>query len=616
MFENQMFVIHLSGGRSPRCDAGTLFFAIGEKVLNLRNNRVLRDFFPMLNRVLFKIRNCGVVYSFFFLLPFLVMGCSHVNDGMVRAPKAVDALMDKAEDIMDDDAACADSLMKLIDSYSIRNKERQARYALLYTAVEYKNYQVAPSDSLIMIAVRHYSIGNNTDYRFLSLYYLGCVYMDMNQFTDAAVAYTQAEQLVDRIDNDYWKGLLYVQLGKIFKESCDYNRAGDYFSKAEQCYTCAGKEQHKLYALYCIGRNKINLQEYKDADSILRIVENKATQTDDILLYNDCVYDRLSCLVFMNEPDSVAKMLDSYTILKEDAPETFGYLGLMALYYNQIKDYTSSERYIEKARQCNLSSEDSVYWYYVNSLLAESKGETEVSLEYYRKYTDRENKNMRVVLSQPILGVQKEQYKVLAENELLRYKHARMTLMLCVVIFLLIIVIVLVTYHYKKKHMKEQLFDSLALVEELKTLNNKHKNTIKQLKNEVRTQFHERHDISNRLYSMYFDSESQEKVTKQQLTVTINSLIRDYTAPENVRNLDSLINESYDGIMDRLADVQMGLTDKELQLFRYSFAGLSSKSVSVLIKESPQNIYQMKSRLLKKVRRNSEELWSTLNNIW
>lgn len=616
MFENQMFVIHLSGGRSPRCDAGTLFFAIGEKVLNLRNNRVLRDFFPMLNRVLFKIRNCGVVCSFFFLLPFLVVGCSHVNDGMVRAPKAVDALMDKAEVIMDDDAAYADSLMKLIDPYSIKKKERQARFALLYTAAEYKNYQVAPSDSLIMIAVRHYSISKNLDYRFLSFYYLGCVYMDLEKLTDAAVAYTQAEQLADRIDNDYWKGLLYSQLGQIFKEACDFRRALEYYGYSVSCFDNSSKELHKTYALFDIGDCYFYLQDFKTADSIMRIVEKRAKDINDSLLYVDCLYNRLSYSVYMNEPDSATKLLENYD-LKLDVPSNSpSYLEMLALYYNGIKDYVKSESYLDQAWNCDLSERDSIYLFFVSSLISESKGQTRESFDFYRNYTMLQNENLRMIMNQPILAVQKEQYRTIAENEFLKSRHARMTLMLCVVIFLLIIVIVLVTYHYKKKHMKEQLFDSLALVEELKALNDKHKNTIKQLKNEVRTQFHERHDISNRLYSMYFDSESQEKITKQQLAVTINSLIRDYTAPENVRNLDSFINESYDGIMDRLADVEMGLTDKELQLFRYSFAGLSSKSVSVLIKESPQNIYQMKSRLLKKVRRNSEELWSTLNNIW
>jgi DNA-binding CsgD family transcriptional regulator len=68
--------------------------------------------------------------------------------------------------------------------------------------------------------------------------------------------------------------------------------------------------------------------------------------------------------------------------------------------------------------------------------------------------------------------------------------------------------------------------------------------------------------------------------------------------------------------MTRLSAQDFGLTEKELQLLRFSFAGLSSKSVSVIINETPQNIYQLKSRLLKKVKRNSEELWETLNNIW
>ena len=597
---------------------GLFFLLLANCYYICNDNRVFTSLFPMLNRAIFKNWNCCVAYSFFFLMSILLLmaGCSHVDDGRVRGRKAIEAILDKSEIIMDDDAASADSLMKLIDPSFIKNKERRARYALLYTAAEYKNYQSATSDSLIMIAVRHYSISNNIDYRFLSFYYLGCVYMDLNQYLDAAAAYTQAEQLVDLIVNNYWKGLLYSQLGQIFKEACDFRRAKDYYFLAESCFDDSGKDLHKTYAMFDIGDCNFYLQEYKVADSIMRIVENKALCLNDSSLYINCLYNRLSYSVYMDEPDSATKLLNDYN-LKIDVPSNSpSYLEMLALYYNRIKDYEKSESYLNQAWNCSLSGRDSIYLYYVSSLIAESKGQFKESFDLFYNYTLLQNDNLRTILNQPILAAQKEQYRIIAENEYLKSKHAKMTLILCVVIFLLIIVIVLVTYHYKKKHMKEQLFDSLALVEELTALNDKHKNTIKQLKNEVRTQFHERHDISNRLYSMYFDSESQEKVTKQQLTVTINSLIRDYTAPENVRNLDSFINETYDGIMDRLADEEIGLTDKELQLFRYSFAGLSSKSVSVLIKESPQNIYQIKSRLLKKVRRNSEDLWNTLNGIW
>ena len=551
------------------------------------------------------LRNLALMLALF----LFVTGCSHVNDGMVRGRKAVNAVMDRAEASMDDNAALADSLMKLIDPHSIRAKEIQARYALLYTGAEYKNYRVATSDSLILIAVHFYSEDNNPDYRFLSYYYLGCVYLDLLQYTDAAVAFSKAEQMSDQIDNDYWKGLLYSQFGVIFADACDFHRAEEYYLKSESCFKRAGKEQHRAYAMLGVGKARISLQEFREADSILRIVEQSADILGDNQLYDECVYNRFSCSIYLNEADSATYLLNKYDLLIDETSTYFGYLEMMALYFNLVKDYDRSESFLEHAWNCSLTGTDSIYLYFVSSLLAKSKGQMEESLEYYRKYTLLQNDNLREILSQPIMAAQKEQYRITAENELLKYRHARLTLILCVVIFLLIIVIVLVTYHYKKKRMKEQLYDSLAVVDELS-------GKIEDLKNQVRVQFHERHDLSNRLYSMYFDSESQDKVTKQQLNVTINSLIKDYTAPESVKRLDKLLNESYDGIMKRLADPEIGLTEKELELFRYSFAGLSSKSVSVIIKESPQNIYQIKSRLLKKVRRYSEDLWNKLNTIW
>lgn len=577
----------------------------------MRDNRVFSGFFSMLKTILNYIqrhvflRNLALTLAAF----LLIAECSRVDDGMVRGRKSINTILDEAEILLDVNPEMADSLMNIIDPSAIRGKEDKARYALFYTAAEYKNDHTAASDSLILLAVRFYSIGNNMDYRFLSNYYLGCVYMDLRRNSDAAVAFANAEQLSAQINNNYWKGLLYSRLGEIFSEDCDYHRAEDYYSKSIYCFERAGKEHHRLYEVLHLGQTKINNQEFRVADSILRIVESESVLIGDRKLIELCVKNRLSCQIYMDQPDSATILLDKYSWVLDSSLKDVGDFELMAQYYNCVKDYLKSESFLKQAWYCKLSSSDTIYLYYLSSLLAQSKGEIEQALNYYRKYTSLQNDNLRIILSQPILAAQKEQYRIMAENELLKYRHTRSTLMLCVVIFMLILVIVLVTYHYKKKRMNEQLYDSLAVVEELS-------GKIEDLKNQVRVQFHERHDLSNRLYSMYFDSESQDKITKQQLNVTINSLIRDYTAPDSIRKLDKLLNESYDGIMERLIDPEIGLTDKELELFRYSIAGLSSKSVSVIIKESPQNIYQIKSRLLKKVRRNSEELWSRLNMIW
>ena len=138
---------------------------------------------------------------------------------MVRGNKAVSSILDSVEYIMDDDSHYADSLVRLIDPQSIKGKKLRARYALLYTATQYKEYQPFTSDSLIMEAVHYYSLSNNINYRFLSYYNQGCVYLEMGKITEASVAFAQAELLVDKIDNDHWKGLLYYHLGSILTSS-------------------------------------------------------------------------------------------------------------------------------------------------------------------------------------------------------------------------------------------------------------------------------------------------------------------------------------------------------------------------------------------------------------
>jgi len=560
---------------------------------------------------LFKYWICGICRNsvFWVLAMFLVVGCSHINDGKIRGNKSIKVAIDRVEAIIDDDPELADSLMNLIDGQSIKSKQLRARYALFYTAAEYKNYQPIISDSLIMTAVRFYLIDNNTDYRFLSYYYLGCVYQELGLFSEAGAALANAEQISDLIDNDLLKGLLFSRLGEIFTATCDYKRAKDYFIKSEECFERSGREKHRLYAKLALGNATRYLMKFDSADSILRIVEKESLAIGDSTLHHRCLLDRLSCLVYMHKLDSASYLVNRNSYFLDEADSSFIYLKTIALYYLELKDNIKAESLLERASRFARSEDDSIYLYFLHYKFARNQSHVEKALEYYSDYSSLQSSNLRVILGQPVLAAQNKQYKIMAENEQLKYNHARLTLILCVIIFLLILVIVLVTYHYKKKHMKEQLYESLSVVEELSS-------KIEDLRSQVRVQFHERHDLSNRLYSMYFDSESQDKITKQQLNVTINSLIKDYTAPDSIRKLDKLLNESYDGIMERLADPEIGLTNKELELFRYSIAGLSSKSVSVIIKESPQNIYQIKSRLLKKVRRNSEELWSRLNVIW
>ena len=562
-------------------------------------------------------KKTSLKYYLWLLLSFIfcvLTGCSGITEDKVHGHHAITALMDNAELIMNDDPEYALRLMDSIDSHSIQGRALQARYALLYTEAQYKNYIDESNDSLIMIAVRYYSGRKDYLSRFRSYYDLGCIYNENGQYTDAAIALSEAEILTDKINDKYRVGLLYSQLGDVYIKSFDYRRAKQYFSDAAECYLNAGKEEHRVYAQYEVACCLIDLHTFNEADSIMKDIQ-EWTIKNDTDLYAKVLLNRLTCLLYGNEIDSCVSVFNHYISTFGESDDDWQILSLFALYNIKLKNYSSGLKYLEKAWSCPLSEVDSVSLSYLSSMLAENRGQYEDALINYKRYTYSQNDQLKELLRQPILGAQKEHFQTLVELEMLKNRHNKTILVLCVVIFVLVLTMMIIHHYYQKKRIEERLYDSLAAVKELTTSNRIHVDKISRLKDEVLKQLYGRQEMSNRLYSMYFDSENQEKITKQQLITTINSLIKTYTSLEYTNSLDNLLNESCNDIMKRLSMPEIGLNEKELQLLRFSLAGLSLKSVSVILKESAHNVYQIKSRLMKKIRTISYELWSDVDRL-
>ena len=202
-----------------------------------------------------------------------------------------------------------------IDATAISSRKQNARYALLYSEALYKNYIPAMNDSLIMTAVRYYSVGNHTEQLFRAFYQLGCIYNEQGQLNDAAVALTQAELLVDRIDDDYRSGLLYTQLGNVFFSSFDFYRAEHYYRLAQDKYESAGLDRHKTHALYDVAGCLLQQKQYVSAHSILMEVQNWASSNDEQNLERNCLLSRLLCSIQLHDNGMATAELNEYVSL-------------------------------------------------------------------------------------------------------------------------------------------------------------------------------------------------------------------------------------------------------------------------------------------------------------
>jgi len=531
---------------------------------------------------------------------------------MKQGPKAVITLMDSAECIMDDNPAYADSLMRSINPHSILTKRQRARYALLYTATEYKNDQLFTSDSLIMEAVRYYSIRNNIDYRFLSYYYLGCVYLEMNQLTDAFVAYSQAEVLVDRINNDYWKGLLYARLGYVYYETCIMSRAAEYFSQSYKCYEKAEKNFHKYSSLFWEARSQLNGKQYLIADSLAQVVQDWAIENKNINLYNSAINLRFRAVLYF---DDIDRIINCY---EENISQNI-YFDInqcdtlsLALYYVKTKDYSKAEYYLGGADSSLANSvSDTVYYNFYKYLLAKDKGDTEESLKYLRLYTSQDAEGVRKILNNSILGAQKNYYKMVAELESAKTRIRKTRLVASIILFCMIVSIGFYVNLKRRRDTEKQIQDYISIINDLTTQISVNKDKISNLNAKVREMIRKQFNPSDYLYTRYYEQMDDNRKAEHVYRVVRNQL-KEFTNTKNLQHIDELLDDAFDGIMSKLLSSGLEFKEKDLLLLRFALAGFSAKSIAALLDESHQNINQRKKRMLDKIQIQAPKLMDEL----
>ncbi|MBQ8442899.1 MAG: hypothetical protein IJX29_06015, partial [Bacteroides sp.] len=169
----------------------------------------------------------------------LLAGC---ND-----PKHVTDALNRAEALMNEHPDSAWTVLNTISVDEMSENSTRARFALLYTQAQDKTYRDETNDSLISVAVDYYRHTDDVRHKFLSYYYQGRVYTNAKDYLNATSCYMEAEQLADVVGDDYLSGLLYAELGSIYRIYYDYPKSLEAYQKAAECYERAGKIRHRNY---------------------------------------------------------------------------------------------------------------------------------------------------------------------------------------------------------------------------------------------------------------------------------------------------------------------------------------------------------------------------------
>lgn len=555
----------------------------------------------------------SIVYKYVVSILLLCTSCSGYRTELIDVESYINERPDSAL-----------AFLQSIDISSVKGKAVKNHYYLLLAQAKDKCFIDETNDSLMLCVVDYYKKRNDFNKLFRSYYYLGRIQQNDSRYSDAMYSYTEAEQLLDHIDDDYAKGLLYAQIGALNHSCLDFKKALAAFEEAYRYYDKARKIAHKHYTRLDIGNVHYRMEQFSCAEESFLEVLSWASDNKDVRL---CQYvTELLCLVYEANND----ILSLRNLLNHESSKLFD----ETLIINRAKayeaalsgNYFDANKLVDSSWRLVQNSSDSCMLYHISYIIGREQGDYAKSLKNYETLFELQDSIVRYALQKPLQSVQRDYFKAQsAYNELL-LKNNR--LRLCIVATLAIVAIISLVFLFRRriKEKENEISTYIELSDELKnsltitqgalsvtTSENEHKALLlNEMSERIAILFSKQYELLDKLSNTYYEthgSHRDKEAIYQQVRAEIENLTTD---KKRIAALEKIVNEYKGNVMAIVRAEMSDLSEMDYRLLCFLFAGFSGKAISAFTGDSTANIYMKKGRIKNKISRLPSEISSII----
>ena len=565
-------------------------------------------------------------------------------------PKPVTNTLHRAESLMNESPDSAWILLNTISPDEMGQNRNRALYALLYTQVQDKTYRDETNDTLISVAVDYYRNTDDVRHKFLSYYYKGRVHFNAKDYLGATTCYMEAEQLADEVGDNYLAGLLYAELGRIYRLYYDYPKSLDAHQKAAECYERAGKIRHRNYMWLNQSDVYRNMGQNAECERLLQMALLSAQKEGDSTLIKSCMGSLVMLYIEEKRMQEAQKL---YAALESVAGINYGsasFKGVLSQMYASKNEYVEALILLERGWACAEERMDSVSLYISSSALLAKQGKNDLAYQELLKGVTLQNKEAKQTLQQPVLTAQRDYLSEKLEFEAYKLRMEKRLRILYILLFSLAIVMVVYILSRKLKKEKEKArktIDELnhemlqrdkesrqkiaTLLKELEDKDKSASASILCLRSELQKQEEDYHRYIKEAEDLQYSLEvklSQKTVLMAELfknwfasmSKLLSVLVQNgkeetkykklrkevtlwqekyYVGNKAYREVERLVNLYNDDVMLHFRQEMKWKEEADYRRVCYFFAGFSIHLIAILMEETEDSIYQKRHRLRK-----------------
>ncbi len=337
--------------------------------------------------------------------------------------------LDRAEAVMEEHPDSALAILGAIPSADVNSSADRALHALLLTQAQIKNGHIVDNDSLINIAVSHYSDSDDSPRLMKSLFYKAQVEYNRGDMTAAIVPAIRARELATEFDDSYWRAKAAELMADIYSVTHYKSEAVKHTEEAAEHYKKAGKARNHLFALcdLAVVRSNDGVDDNKNIallDSVRRIAIQEPADTT-LIAYADRTL--FGMYVDSGRNDEAHRILEEMLSLKSHYfpdSEQYSYMSRLA-----TSDGNDEEalQIIKTANDEATNTSQKVHVYVFYRDYHKSKGMSREAEAYTDSILTLQNMEVAAVLKQSVVSAQRDFFTARAEKEADKARLSAMT---------------------------------------------------------------------------------------------------------------------------------------------------------------------------------------------
>lgn len=510
-----------------------------------------------------------------------------------------------------------------IDKKSIFRVRTLAKYSLLMSIALDKKYIDVTEDTLIRPAVLWYERHGSDKDRMLAYYYHGRVYQNAEDYNQAIIAFSNAEQCAKICEDDFYLGMIYRGMTRIYNAAYNHAEEIRYSQLAYEYFLKIDNPSYAQYAMLDIALAYHNSRDFNKCITISEDICKIAIENNNTNLLSGALRAKMSALINKKNPDSrKAADIFFYMLDSLDYQPSIKDYGLLANAYS-LSNRNAEAMNIVKELKDQVRNEDKIsssLIYNIEYKVAKNVGEYKKALTLFENVTFIQDSILSKTLSQSVVNTQKDYFKRQAEYdaERLRMKN---TIILLIVIASVVTLASISYFWYRKVKDKERekefetarLMDRISEVRnELISLQREKDEQISSLTRALESENQEAMSgFREQIYSLYqtrfrfFDNICRQYYSfgmtaakQRQIFKVVEENIGEVSDDKEIMALEEIVDAFRGGVMKKLRAEFPRFKEEDFKVMCYWYAGFSPTAMCVFMKVDDINdIYKRKSRL-------------------